>query len=722
MPRDKYFRFLFSEEDQQRIDLNSIQVEDVPYSNDPQSGQPYPQSLKLNFKINDPENGAPEIWPLFPGNLTFIADAAASGILPRSSRVELTSSAYATWKKEGMVSISLLEKFSTLNSIRQTFDSHQVIFPKRIWYSPVVLPEKFVLQSLTNDLGSAPLTGAKLLKAKQIISTFLSGDSILKLSVKQSPDLDTVAKHTMPTVKMDADGNVELFISAAFYQNPLDEFDANFDHGINKITRDKRRLNPVHIRNGAVPARLVYRELQATMVNTSGKLADAIFKNWPNAIGYIPFRFTRTWKPVPECSLHFPYQVLKINKSSATAANPILQRLPAHGVFYLKVEPGDDLSEGYFISLSNSTNNEKHTMSWLDGSVNDAWKIKAAKDTITISLTDQPSPADLSIVKLPHIILRRSMAQEMLADVIAGKDPPTLKDLSACTYFSLRRFMRAFIDHRICGGRLFGNSKWSVTKPLIEDVLGAGYLADVFKRQGPDVNLSTEEEVSQHAVKLLGVFKAMFPGPTDQVVIGNPPNDAVIYTQGEMAYRLWQSDAVQFQENKTKRNFSIEHIGHGGPGAVVALGLASYTILKRDSDSYEKFKDDLAGNINDSGNIDPITTDPAHRLNGNLYRMLDGIKPGAILQFWHSASDFVTIKNRAVLPHPNPSRGNYYKIDYGHSPVFLGYIPSTGNPTGIKVIDQTGISKCDIKDDAGIPRLHWLNDPEQLWLAANWNE
>jgi hypothetical protein len=160
-----------------------------------------------------------------------------------------------------------------------------------------------------------------------------------------------------------------------------------------------------------------------------------------------------------------------------------------------------------------------------------------------------------------------------------------------------------------------------------------------------------------------------------------------------MAYRLWQTIVTAFESNATKRNYSDDHIGRGGPGSMVAVGLASYHV-------------DPTRN---AGEADAAYFD---RIVG---LMLAGLDPGAPLQFWNFDSDFTDLQARTVGAGGTGS--------FGHSPLFVRYTEDTnGNVTGLRILDQQGESNVPVTGAAGARRLDWHGNTPAIWIAANWDE
>lgn len=671
-----FIRFLFSGNDIHKIDIPSLQVEDVPMVAAPPVGSPAPDSLKLRFRQNDP--GPVQIRPLLPGTMRFIPEPGADGVLPDAADVSFTSAAYAGWRTLGRLRISVTDKnvSKELTAIAPGLS----IKPNIVWYGPVRIPEGFLFNTLRVNLKKATIRAVdgRTIKPnnpdweKHALAEFLAGryEPIIQLGTDATQD--DVIRFVMPTVEVPASGNIELLITTALAQNPQDGPDADFDDPANPISRDE----PLHRRNGLIPAREVYRRLRANMVEEAASvpLRDAMLVDWPNASRFFAISFTRTWELIPNCSAHFPRHTARIQDSTNTVME---QRLPAHGVVFLQQAPASPQPAPPNIQVSLVGGD----MKWLlgDGA---SWREKGQTTPVGI---------DLALVAQPHIAVRLPMSKALFSDT----SRPEGKSMS-CTYLSLRRtIIRTLVDNRIAGGRLnFGIRHTSATT--------RGIIQRAFAGTPVTVNLVADNAPSPQgnpdlALTLVPILNAFFPNNAPQQAMPGTPADPKEYKQGEMAYRLWQSIAEAFQDNATKRNFSDAHIGRGAPGAAVALGLATFHV-------------DPARN--------PVETDAAYfdRIVG---LMVAGLQPGALLQFWNLDSDFNDLKNRSV-----PLRDAQIATEsYGHSPIFVDYMyDAAGNITGLRILDQHGEADQEIRGAAGNRLLTWDGYTQQIWIAANWDE
>jgi len=426
---------------------------------------------------------------------------------------------------------------------------------------------------------------------------------------------------------------------------------------------------PAHAANGAVPARLLYRALrpQLTDGGPGAVVPDAVLATGGATPTYHLVRFTRPWRPVADCSVHFPGQRVVVARGGSTLA---IQRLAAHGAFFWSF-PGNAPVRDVEISITGG-------MRWIriDGAPADVWRSPAGTSALAVDLAATPAP---------HVQLRLPMSDAMLVE---ERDTP---GGARCTYLSLRRSVRALVDNRICGGRLnHGRAATGApTRQLMTDA--AAGLADILRDNRPLPSLSP----GTGAPRLIPVLSAFFPAAVPAQSIGGSTNRTTVYDGGEMAYRLWQSIIATFQAEGTKRNFPTVCVGRGGPGALVGTGLATGYRLDPTRNAGE----------GDDAYFDRI-----------VGLMVTGLEPGAVLQFWNADADFEGVKasQTAAAPHAMQS--------YGHSPVFVEYVRTGATVTAIRIVDQFGESDCLIQGGAGTRRIEWHGAEQAIWVAANWGE
>lgn len=670
-PRD-FLRFFLSAADQARVKPGSFAVSEGPLNG--------PAAMDVSFTIVDPVNGAPQLRPLFPGAVTYTADPAAPGTLPLPAATDLTGAGFATWRTRGALRVTVAD--ADIQKALAQHGSALEVQPNAAFYSPIQLSQTFVLTTLVTKLEKKRITGVKTTSAdwpRHAVSRFLRGEylPVLRVGAKAADD-DAIA-YDMPTVVMAADGKVTLRIGIARAQSPQDAPDADLDA---LAAAGVTAADPRHPRNAPIPARHVYRTLRPHLIDAAvgTVVPDACLAAWPAARRFFPFQITRTWQRIPNFSVLFPPREAVVSTApSATLSLPV----PAHGVVYVPQEPGSGPPPGIpTLSLTGFT---PLPTTFLDGATPKAWSIRSGTSAVALS-TAAPT----------HVILRRPLEEEILADPVFPKPGG-----ARCTYMSLRRATRAFVDHRITGGRLAneGTKTQQATKDLLRNAWPADPAASARVRLAlslaPRVLLNANPPPAAapgRARDLEQVWVACFPQAVPAIDIDGTGvlTRSVIYTGGQMFYALWQTIEGALTANGTKRNFSNDHVGTGAPGAIVAIGLSSGFITRPPHVAPHPDAADLTANVND---------------------MLTQLTPGAMLQFWNRAADYRIERSRVGAI-----------TSYGHSPLFQEYMPPAaagGSPAGIVVVDQFGKDR-----DCGLvgSRIGWLGDAQDVWIAAQWDD
>ena len=176
-----FVRFIFSKLDRERMESNlgAIRITEMPVNTSLQSpwGAAQPESLVVEFPVVG--DWAPRLSPIFPGDLTFIADPNQE--LPQVDAVtivngSLSVEAEARLKLTGTIHIvvpyvrkdSRLHNGKLLSTIKD-LDKFKVpgigYAPLHAWYSTVTLTKDFLQAAFLNP--STRLT-PKLLLAKKI--------------------------------------------------------------------------------------------------------------------------------------------------------------------------------------------------------------------------------------------------------------------------------------------------------------------------------------------------------------------------------------------------------------------------------------------------------------------------------------------------------------------------------------------------------------------------
>ncbi len=666
MPRTEFLRFPFSSEDQQSIDLTSLQVDDIPYAGAPAARAPYPQSLRIRFQRKNGVTTPIQIRPLFPGALAFVRDDPAAPI-PAPGAVTDAGNAYDAWPTRGTLMVSL-ESVAIQKHLRGQAPGLEVL-PNLVWYSGVRLSRDFLFTSLRTELNKRFFQGKPSIGTarpdwwKHAISGFLAGKTACALVPKGVPEEDQALTSPMPVLEP-VNGTYTLVITLGRAAGtPVDGLASRFATALPEADEN----DPANPRFGIVPARHVLRLWRASMVDGTGAVPDAVLREWPYAPRYFPVRCTRTWKPVPDNSVHFPRQRLRI--TGAGGAVVAEQRLAANGIFYLAQTPPAPLPEDPS-NISPPTGLQlavEGGMRWLDGSQPDCWRIPGGT---------APIPLGFAAGAVPHVVLRLPMGQAMLPE-----DYFLTGDWRGCTYLSIRRTVRALVDNRIAGGRLNFQTK---TKPptlrLINQALG-GNRASIVADNAPD-----PKGLPGLAAELIPILKAFFPGDAEPVA-GCTPAPTADLSKGMAIYNIWQSHPDAWYMAGRKCYYPDEIVMRGSPGATYYAGIAG---------------------ILDNLSPTDLATDPAvqQRLAKSIR---DGnLQPGTLLQLWRKPHEVELARTRKARVVAN-----------GHSPVFLDYEYNQDKTKiiGIRYVDQGG----------GHGQSVYFNPDGTLggppiWFANTWNE
>ncbi len=682
MPRPPC-RFLFTDDDAALITASTLQVEDLPLTDD------WPLGLKLRFKTTN--NARVMVRPLVVCNMRFVADANAPGILPKPDEVAIDDEHYNQWKVVGSLLLELPLATKTLSTLAPNL----LVKPNRIWLGPVTITKEFLFDSLIkkNRLARDPVDDIfasddpiKELKWQQhAISKFLAGVYEPTVALHPTdPTKDDAVRMPMPLVNFNAATSThELKIFAANAAKPEDAHDDDWDPGLTRQERETLRLEPAHPRNGVIPARVVYQELRTNMVPTATAEAKVIRDRVvepappPAPRAFYPIRFTRSWNPPAanpyDTSIYFPRQ--EIVFTNPTGAELRRQQLPAHGVLWVDGNFFTNFNVGTRISVDGGDD-----MRWLPWSA-DVFMHKGVKTAVP--MTNGATPQ--------HIVVRLPMSIAMLED----KSRPLGDPREACTFFSMRRTVRAWLDNRICGGRLskevndnLRKPNSAVTRPETKALFaGTGIRASSVAKNMPDTSMNPADGVRA----LTPLLVTLFPEDCTQHPIPgvDPPANVLVWPKGRAISYLWQSAQKELKDPTTIRNYSDRDIGRGGAGAIVMLGLGEYHCNEsQNSSSDAQFTDQLVGIM----------------MDGNL-------KPGATTQLWRDWAFYRAIIDRRTGEVNEPARA-------GHSPIFARYDPETQPFLGISKIDQGGQKSLSVE---GVPPGRHISDA-LVWFAANWTE
>jgi hypothetical protein len=663
-----FLRFILSEADQARVDSASVTVIDTPPGNS--TGADH---ALISFRITNPAAGAPQLRPAFPGFLRYEASPVAPGNLPEPQDIVLTPAGYATWRTRGTLLIRTRD--TKLDEWIRQHGSGLEERPNLAWYWPVQLTETFMLTTLTSGLRKEKIgisTNGEIKPTnpnwpKHAVSRFLQGLYYPALRLGTTAPDDDVVKHSMPSVVMEPNGNVTLTIAMAHAQPPQDSDLEQLD----AITPDVDKLSPFHARNPGIPARHFYRLVRDHLIDggPTAPLADLVLKSWPHARRYFPFKITRTWQNIPNFSVVFPSRSVKVITSPTSS---IVLRIPAHGVVYVPQDPATPEPQPPELKLESILPSTNPPTTFLDGATANAWRVKSSTD-----------PVPLSTTSVTHVILRRPLREEILADPVFPEP-----EENRCTYMSLRRVTRAFVDHRVTGGRL----THEVPKTLepTRDLMIAAWNTNSAKILWNGKPSPGDLFPGQASRRMEKIWRLFFPDivPAKVIDSSGSTDRTVLLDGGQMMYSLWQSNQQAFANNGSKRNFSNDHVGMGAPGAIFSVGLS---------------KGFLTTTI---PHINPSPTEL--EIKNNIDEMLNSLTPGCVLQFWVKRVGYQRMRSRSNTD------------EEGHSPIFQEYLlDANGDKIGIIVVDQFGKDiRCPVREG----RLTWSGVKKDIWIAAQWDD
>ena len=684
-----FVRFPLTAADQATI-ASTVQAEDVPTTATPGAGQPYPQSLKLTFAA---PAALPQVRALFPGSLTFVAAGDAPGTLPDWTVV--SRAGYAGYKTVGALLVTMVAGRSLTNAYAE-HGSALPVLPNAVWYAPINVTEEFLFETLLNLKGVVSHGGATVPRSspdwiKHAVAAFLRGSYRPEVRLGGSAADDSVAKRAMPEVRAEA-GQVTLYVTMARRETPKDGPSQRFDDLTRElVSTTTEPTSPRHLRNAALPARWVLRGFLPKLVDGAGPVATAVLAG-AAPVRYATLRFTRTWlhqvpvaghpaRPLSTASVHLPTQTVEVKGPASAVVHQ--QRLPAHGIVVLKDPPAQItvavLGDSRFLSGGPT-----------------AWHTAAATAPLTFDLGQTPAP---------HVIVRRQIPHEMMADTSRPKEHPDC-EVSTCTYWSLRRTLRGMVDHYLTGGRLNWETQGAPARPRavrsalanVVDLLKAAWgnasamidgqqhpIWQLMTTHQPSLNVITLEDLRREQRKLLAVLDTLFPDPAGP--------GASAPSQGEVFYFLWQSVTDEFKAPATQAFYSVQDKGRGAVGAAHSLGLTTY-------------------------HFDPT---PLQNESADVYadriarQMRAGLQPGDLLQFWTLIENFERV--RAGQKPECPQHGIECE---GHSPMFSHYDVDGGQLKGIVVIDEFGESKCPFIQANGRMTLSWNGYPRETWIAGRW--
>lgn len=726
MSRTTWMRFPLDAVDQQRVVTNSLVVNETAWTQSPAPGAAYPQSLDLKFNVNDPAQGPPRLRLTFQGLVRFIPDdpvrvpAVADIDFPaetNAANLAIVRNKLEQWDLTGAMVLTPSNRDK--DRVGQS-SAGLLIVPTALHFSKVRISAEFLVKLLKTR---APSLG-KLLNLPKLPKTnptwfahavhyFLSGRLPVPVNwggnndgtdddaarPASGNDLDVMPFLDMVNDTMRPDyGRVHLVISAWNHAHPRDGHAATEKDPLGDFYPPNTAVpnihSPNHRANGMMPAAAVLQQfsLNATLMDDAGVVADKVVRSLG---GYRMLRLTRiatnNTHYLKEYSTYMTHQVLRLEDTSGTLLGRV--PLPAHGIAFVpqtvlgQVQQAQAALEGGAKWLLFDTGVASDPPAW-----------RRMGDT-------QPVSVDWRVEICPRLIVRKPMADAVLDD----KQRPGV-DAAACSYYSLRRVVRALVDNRICGGRLnyMPRSTARDTRTLMSEYLGAS-LAMMLADDGPPTQVvdqsdappaqGTDLRVGTQAARLLPVLRRFFPddAPTSD---GSVPN----LIQGDVMYGLWQSTARAYIANATKASYPIDYIGRGAPGALAYVGLAELV-------------------YNPDG---PMANEsPSHYSKRVVNHLATGLVKGAPMQAWKFTSTFEAIRTldtqHDIFRYPTP-----LSVGFGHSPIFDGYDRPQRPHAQISIIDQNtpgGDSQYTCLDN-GIDEfsINFYRESCEMWFGCNWIE
>lgn len=663
----KAWFFPLSAVDQARILSGSVAVADQ-YLHDT-------HVLQMDFVISDPQNGAPQIRPSWPGRIDFQPDPGYPGSAPIPSDVDDALSAYPAWRTTGTLGCGISR--SHVAGLKTAAGDLEVL-PNRAWLFPIRLTP----QCLTGWFGE-PALGSSMIDLNRnrlhrdsaaytatALAAFLRG--------RHAIDLQDPTAVSMPTVVMTSAGEVRLFLALAQTRTSYQDGSVR---DVDSLAGELSRSDPAHPVNGTIAPSRVLRRLSAELDGARASdgtllpLAREVLEPGDGVPPLVPVRFRRTWKKVPNNSRHFPAQRATVH--DATSGILLFSgRIPHHGVIYFR---GSTDESHIRLSVSGG-------MRWMKGDddTQPLYRINAGSDEIQYSFG--------AAGPYPEVILRRPMSEEIF------EEPAERTKGAACTYHSMRRTIRALANNRIAGGMLHFPPAADKSFELLQQALGSAAVRirgdrpdQVIQPKKADGSAKTAAEIRAEIGALAATLKPVWEA---------------FFANGGKAYSLWQSAAAEWYlaDDLTLKpsHADIGDLrGRGAPGALVYLGLAS--ALHFDPPR-------LADTSHAPANVDAYAAQMTQAV-------LAGLRPGALLQFWQRHEGFEILKVRRGTDAERAST----TLFSGHSPIFKEYLREGSDVSGVRVLDQTRANGVEV-DLQGNGRLSWHGVAPELWIAANWVE
>lgn len=291
-----YLRFLMSADDRDRIDPASVQLTEVPFEPYPtRLTDAWPESMRLKFRVNDPQNGAPRLRMILPaGWLRF--DPVLPLNVPEPPDVQfdangrITAAMHRQWPNIGRLRLLAVE-WTLFTALRRWKMPGIGLGPTIAWFDPIEIPLDFLNDALLGaqglerlqiglGAGAPPMMTSDPNWPARAVSAFYKATYEPHLRVDAPahghPDRtrDDVARLPMPRMVMTGAGDVDLTITLAASRE-RSELTADYI-GDNFPGAD--RNHPGSNQLEAIPARGFLREFRASMIgaDAGNVVVDAI--------------------------------------------------------------------------------------------------------------------------------------------------------------------------------------------------------------------------------------------------------------------------------------------------------------------------------------------------------------------------------------------------------------------------------------------------------------
>ncbi len=360
----KTLRFVLSAQDQQKIDKNTIVIEN--------GNSQLPDVLRLKFNLQNTNQEDPHLSlkPLTSGYMYFFPELSAGGgskpNLPQNfddswDTLEWIETEYTNWNTIGIIIIDVLS--SRIQEYIQTLGYNDLLnkehnFFNRQWYYPLVLPIEFLKSTILN-LNPTDLLSRGGVKIPSnhpqwhafAVERFLLGGYGLKFDIDQSDErLDDVVVNSFPELIIDStQGYTELTIALAIAKESVHDNNVPL---LKQVADSIDDLNPLrslipsnprvlslshyHPTNGLISADRTLQNLRDHLIDADvgSPLADAYFSE-PRLYHMLQFDMPGNTDEIYYLGL-LPTQKVKIS----TGQGDLLQErlLPIHGLVAVNVE------------------------------------------------------------------------------------------------------------------------------------------------------------------------------------------------------------------------------------------------------------------------------------------------------------------------------------------------------------------------------------------------